>query len=234
MNLCIDEGNTAVKYAFFENQKMLYSGIDIESIDAPIIHNAIISTVLENSAAVAWCQKNKVPFHLLSAKSKLPFSISYQTPETLGNDRLAAIAGAMIHFPNQNTLVIIAGSCITFNFIDNQNCFLGGAISPGIQMRLKAMNQFTAKLPLIKWNAEMPNDIIGADTPSSMVNGVAFGVLNEMEGVIKTYKDRFTNLNIILSGGDAPFLVSQLKNNIFARPELLLEGLNYILNHNDV
>jgi|688.fasta_scaffold188198_2 type III pantothenate kinase len=233
MNLCIDEGNTALKFALFEQNKILHSGTELGNLDTDEVEQIIISSVLSDSAAIAWCQQKGLSFHLLSSQSKLPFRLNYNTPETLGNDRLAAIAGAMLHFPGQNNLVIVAGSCITYNFIESENVFHGGAISPGIKMRFKALNHFTARLPLISWEGIVPEQIIGSDTNSSMTSGVVYGAISEIEGIIKRYEDRFANLNIILSGGDAPFLVSQLKNNIFARPELLLEGLNHILNHND-
>ena len=233
MNLCIDEGNTALKFGIFEGNKLLHSGIGVNDIQWHQVQKTIISTVVVSSNAIKWCEENSTAFHLLSYKSKLPFSIKYSSPETLGNDRLAAIAGATLHFPNQNTLVIVMGTCITYNFVDAENCFWGGAISPGSKLRFKAMNQFTSRLPMIEWDGKLQSEFIGDSTHSSMISGVSHGILHEIKGTIKSFEERFANLNIILTGGDTAFLVSQLKNNIFARPELLLEGLNHILNHND-
>ena len=154
----------------------------------------------------------------------------YKTPKTLGVDRIALASAAIQKYPKKNVLVIDAGTCITFDFISKDKEYLGGAISPGIQMRYKALHNFTAKLPLLD-SGELTS-FIGFDTESSIHSGVLNGVCNELDGVINQYSKKFRDLTVVLTGGDTNFLAKQLKSVIFAHPNFVLEGLHTILNYN--
>lgn len=240
MNLVVDIGNSRVKYAVFEKNKMV---IDQYSETAlfltmvkeifevyPKIGHAIISSVgaypkKEYEVLSLFCK-----VHLLSHESKIPFKNSYIDPQTLGVDRIALAAAAFYENPNGNTLVIDMGTCITYEMLNDYGEYLGGAISPGMQMRFKAMNDHTKKLPLLK--PESILDFIGNSTEKAMQSGVINGICQEVDGVINQYKDRFELLTVILTGGDGQFFAKRLKNSIFANSKFLLEGLNYLLEYN--
>jgi type III pantothenate kinase len=240
MNLIIDVGNTLVKLALFENQALqqkkicyLYDFSEVlEELEKafPTIKNVIISSVGNFSRTDISELKKKYTVFVLSQKAKIPFKNEYSTPKTLGVDRIALISAAAINFPEKNVLVIDAGSCITYDFLTDDNKYLGGAISPGLRMRFEALHNYTDKLPLLE--KEKPNKWIGDSTKSSMQIGVIKGVINEIEGFISLYNEKFKNLTVILTGGDADFLRDSLKNDIFADSNFLLKGLNYILEHN--
>lgn len=183
----------------------------------------ILSSVINHNAEIENLLSGKTRFHKLSHLTQLPFTAPVGKPETIGADRLALAAAAVYFFPNQHNLVIGLGTCITYNFINKDHEFLGGGISPGLEMRLKAMNQFTAKLPLIKPNANVP--LIGYDTTSNILSGAVMGMAHEIDGFIDAYKLRFSNFNVHLTGGDIVYLASHLKNQIFADPELIFKGL---------
>lgn len=240
MNLVIDVGNTFVKLAVFNEEEIVFNNrIEILKIKESVLRlkkeyklldRAIISSVGKlGKAEVEFIGKH---FNLLvlDAKTKLPFLNKYGTPNTLGIDRIALVSASVSQFPKNNTLIIDAGTCITYEFITKGNEYLGGAISPGIRMRYKSLNNLTANLPLLK--TETPNHIIGNSTNESIHSGVVNGVLNEIDGVIADYKLIFSDLTVILTGGDANFLSKQLKSSIFANSNFLLEGLNYILQFN--
>ena len=167
---------------------------------------------------------------VLDHRTKLPFTNLYSSKETLGKDRLALVAAAQANYPNQNNLVIGCGTCITFNFINKKNEFLGGSIHPGLKMRLQAMHTFTGKLPLIP--LENKAELIGNDTKSNMLAGVLLAAGKEIDGMIDEYLVKFPEMNIIITGGDADLLVYRLKNEIFAIPNFTLIGLNHILEYN--
>lgn len=171
-----------------------------------------------------------VPVELLSHKTPLPFKNNYKTPESLGMDRLAAVAGAYFNYPRQNCLVIDAGTCITYDFIDASGQYHGGGISPGLHMKLKALKKFTSKLPLIAFRPDV--ELIGKNTKESILSGVVNGTLAEIEGVINRYQQFYNDLIIIICGGDSNFFESKLKGRIFAEPKLVLIGLNRILLNN--
>ncbi|WP_316928119.1 type III pantothenate kinase [Gillisia marina] len=179
-----------------------------------------------------WLQKLQEDYKMVVLDQELPqvFSNSYATPKTLGNDRIALVSAASKLYPNQNVLVIDAGTCITFDIKNIENEYLGGAISPGLQMRYQAMNTFTENLPLLE--PEEAVDLIGNTTIKSIQSGVIFGITAEIDGVISMYNSQFKDLTIILTGGDSVFLCKRLKNSIFANSNFLLEGLNYILEFN--
>lgn len=166
----------------------------------------------------------------LNSTTKLPFQVAYQTPETLGRDRLAAVAGAYALFPKAHCLVIDAGTCITYDLLNAQGIYLGGNISPGWQMRLDAMHHFTAKLP--RPAASAPAKWIGDSTESALLNGALQGLLWEIEGYIRQSTADFASINVILTGGDADFFAKKLKSKIFVNQNLVLWGLNKILNYN--
>jgi type III pantothenate kinase len=160
----------------------------------------------------------------------LPITNHYATPATLGVDRLAGACGARQMFPGSNCLVIDAGTCITYDFLDAGGSYLGGGISPGLHMRFQAVHTFTKKLPLVQ--AVDNINLIGNSTEQCIQSGVIHGVLEEVQGIIRQYREKFEDLKVILCGGDTHFFENQLKASIFAVPELVLSGLNSILIYN--
>lgn len=168
----------------------------------------------------------------LNSTTHLPLKLVYETPETLGADRIAAACGAWQLSKGNNVLIIVAGTCITYNLIDSGGTFHGGAISPGIHMRLQAMHSFTGKLPLVSVEGHSP--FVGKSTETSLRSGAVNGTIAELEGMIFRYSQEFPQLKVMITGGDAQVLAEGLKNGIFARPELIAQGLNTILNYNVV
>lgn len=239
MNLIIDIGNTRVKVAVFEmNSVKEIFVIEKEKIISEVkkiiskfnISRSIISSVANISESE---QQNLVKLLnplFLNNETKVPFSNLYKTPKTLGVDRIALASAAINKYSKKNVLVIDAGTCITFDFINEKKEYLGGAISPGINMRYKALHNFTSKLPLLKQNEVF--NFVGTDTNSSIHSGVVNGICNEIEGVINQYKDEYQDLTVVLTGGDTYFLAKQLKSGIFAHPNFVLEGLHTILTYN--
>lgn len=241
MNLIIDIGNTFTKLAVFNDGELMHTiSCTKESFNNalqeikksfPIAANCIVSASGALDKSLIDTLEDGYQLHILSKDSKIPFINLYATPATLGVDRVALIACAAIKFPKENVLVIDAGSAITFDFLNNKNEYLGGAIAPGIKMRYKALHQFTAKLPLLEPTS--PQHFIGDTTATSMHVGVVQGVLDEIDSAIVRYKQHYADLTVILTGGDAHFLRDSLKNGIFAHSNFLLEGLNCILEHNN-
>ncbi|HKJ06390.1 MAG TPA: type III pantothenate kinase [Flavobacteriaceae bacterium] len=240
MNLIIDAGNTQVKLAVFNQTNLVYTETVsyINFVTAALnIHakwackKAIISSVKNISKLDI--EKLKAVFNLiiLSNKTQLPFKISYKTPETLGVDRIALASAAFNQYPKQNVLVIDAGTCITYDFINAEGVYQGGSISPGLQMRFKALHQFTDKLPLLT-TSELDNILIGKSTTESIIIGVQQGVINEIDSFINSYRKKNKNLTVVLTGGDTKYLAKRLKNSIFANPIFLFKGLNSILLYN--
>jgi type III pantothenate kinase len=166
----------------------------------------------------------------LDVSTKVPFQNHYKSPETLGVDRIALVSAAVKNYKEHNVLIIDAGTCITYDFINRENKYLGGAISPGIRLRYQSLNNLTANLPLIK--TKMPQNVIGNTTEESIHSGIINGIINEIEGTISRYDEKYKDLTVILTGGDANFLSKRLKSSIFANSNFLLEGLNYILEFN--
>lgn len=236
MNLIIDAGNTRVKVAVFEGDILFdIFFIDKENFLSEIkqilkkykISNSILSSVGFISETMLKKLQSLLTLTILSSSTNVPFMNLYKTPTTLGVDRVALVVSAVHQFPKKNTLVIDAGTCITFDFVNQQSEYLGGAISPGIEMRFKSLNHFTAKLPLLE--KEEVHDFIGGDTKESINSGVVNGVIQEIEGVINQYKNKYKDLTVVLTGGDTNFLSKQLKSSIFANQNFLLQGLNRIL-----
>jgi len=240
MNLVIDVGNTQFKLAVFENDQLIDKSAGNTSKLTeilkkftqvyPKISHCMVSSVTHFSAEDLSSLRQNFKLIELSTALKLPFSLAYKTPQTLGVDRIALASAAAVQYANRNVLVIDAGTCITYDFISADANYLGGAISPGINMRFKALHTFTSKLPLLE--AQAQENLIGNSTETSLQSGVLFGVLYEIDGFIQAYSEKYDNLTIILTGGDAHFLRDRLKNDIFANSNFLLEGLNYILEHN--
>ena len=240
MNLVIDIGNSFTKYAIFDNRQLVYfdtseSAIFVTQIKQlfeayPKIQRAVISAVgpLQNKEKEIMALFCKV--HVLSHASKVPFKNSYASPSTLGMDRIALATSAFYQYPRKNVLVIDMGTCVTYDFVNDAGEYRGGAISPGLNMRYKAMHLQTDKLPLLQ--PEELLDFVGNSTASSMHSGVINGLTLELDGVISQYHARFQDLTVILTGGDSQFFVKRLKNSIFANSKFLVEGLNYLLEYN--
>ena len=240
MNLIVDVGNTLVKFAIYKDAELIHK-ISFELSEFkkqykalkkqfPKVKFAIISSVGRLSKKQIEIIDDDLKVLELNSKTKLPFKNLYKTPKTLGVDRMALVSGSVHQYPDKNVLIIDAGTCITYDFITNENHYLGGAISPGTRLRYKSLNNLTANLPLLETN--QPKMIIGDSTESSIHSGVVFGVIKEIDGVIDHYKEKYPDLTVILTGGDAKFLSNQLKNSIFANSNFLFEGLNFILDYN--
>ena len=239
MNLVIDIGNTQIKVAVFDHTSLVYQdNIDAVKIVSVLknlaekyaISDVILSHVAKIDAEDLNQMKSIFKILVLNHKTKLPFINKYLTPSTLGVDRLALVAGAVNKFPTENVLVIDAGSCITYDFVNSRSEYFGGSISPGIEMRYKSVNSFTANLPLLDKTDDLPD--IGNSTDNAIHRGILNGVIQEIDGVIQQYKDINRKLTVVLTGGDTIFLAKNIKSSIFAIPNFLLEGLNSILIHN--
>jgi type III pantothenate kinase len=236
MNLVVDYGNSAAKVGIFDHQNLMekYTLPTADSVKDFFIKtsaaNVIVSSVNTEAAEVlSWVKPDAKKF-ILHHTLPLPIRNLYATPATLGADRLAGVCGARQLFPLEPCLVIDAGTCITYDFIDADGNYHGGSISPGLMMRFKAVHTFTAKLPLVTPKVDIP--LTGNSTETSIQSGVVNGMLAEIEGIILQYTKKFGDVRVILCGGDALFFENQLKASIFASPELVLIGLNSILNYN--
>lgn len=185
--------------------------------------HSVLSSVIEHDSRVEEVLASNTKFHKLTNTSKLPFTIPVGRPETMGADRLAIAAASVFLFPQKNNLSIGLGSCITFNFINQDNELLGGSISPGMEMRFKAMNHFTARLPLVEATWNVP--LIGYDTKTNLQSGVVLGMAAEIDGIIDLYAKKYGNFNVLLTGGDIGIFEPHLKNKIFADPDLIFKGL---------
>lgn len=238
MNLIIDIGNSRIKFGIFEADKLLYTGF-LPAINAAEIlriqqlypfQKVMLSSVAILPEAIETFFSKDIELKIFSHQSPIPIKNQYQTPETLGRDRLAGVCGAYALFPNENSLVIDAGTCITYDFINDKNEYKGGSISPGLEMRFKALHTFTSALPLIGADKDFQNGY-GNNTATSILSGVQNGLLQEIQGFISYYMEQYQLENIILCGGDASFLATHIKNRIFVAPDLVLTGLNEILNY---
>lgn len=239
MLLAIDIGNTRIKCALFVDHKMKQlfwvEHVSIESKIREILRtypeckDIVVASVGNYVASDIQAIAGSAKCHFLNHQSAFPFQNKYETPKTLGIDRMVLAAGAVLLFPDTARLVIDAGTCITYDFIDKDNNYLGGAISPGIRIRYEALHQYTAKLPLLE--KKFPDDFVGNSTVESIHSGVVGGTLNEIAGFIAKYEKRSGNIIIILTGGDSEFLAKQLKNTIFANSNFLLDSLNQIFQY---
>ncbi len=237
-NLCLDIGNSRVKMALIHEGKVKQYAVYwnreesniLKWLDDAEFGKAIYSSVLAQEPDWLTAFKTKRNLIKLSSNTKLPLKIHYKTPETLGTDRIAAMAGAQSLYGKTALLVVNAGTCITYDLINNQAEFVGGNIAPGLEMRCKAMHDYTAALPLIKVH-DPGNSFIGYDTITAMENGALQGIVLEIEGYFNRLRKNYHDLNVVLSGGNAAFLVNHLKISIFAEPYLVLKGLNTILDY---
>jgi type III pantothenate kinase len=240
ITFCFDFGNTRLKAGIFNDAQLeeiiVLKDDSVETIQQLLNEyqpqKSILSSVINHNAAIENLLAEKTKFHLLNNHTKLPFTTPVGKPETIGADRLALAAAAVHFYPKAHNLVIGLGSCITYNFINKYQEFLGGGISPGLEMRLKALNYYTAKLPLVKADSNTP--LIGYDTPSNILSGVILGIVYELEGFINDYSKKFNNFNVLLTGGDIVYLASHLKKKIFADSELIFKGLYAISQVNNL
>ncbi|MFV7235478.1 type III pantothenate kinase [Flavobacterium sp. ZB4R12] len=234
MILAVDVGNTRIKAAVFEGNMLVENFVFVKNELQKNIQNIlknfkkvtdlVVSSVgdVEKQSFLEF--ENDLKVHFISHEDPFPFINYYATPKTLGIDRMVLAAGATLQFPNQNRLVIDAGTCVTFDFIDENNNYLGGAITPGLRLRYESLHNYTAKLPLL--TLENPKDLIGKSTSESIHSGVVNGLVYEIDGFIDEYSARYSNFIIILTGGDTDFLAKRLKNTIFANSNFLLESLS--------
>jgi type III pantothenate kinase len=238
VNLIADIGNSSTKLAVYNKQeKVSVTRVDdlkYEELDKLLltmkIDKAIISSVKVLPRHITDLLILKIPFvHTLSHKSKLPFKIEYETPDSLGTDRIAAIAGANRLFPGSEILVIDAGTAITFDFLSG-NSYKGGNISPGITMRFKALNHFTGQLPLLTPSGSFNSP--GLNTTDAITAGVIMGVLYEINEYIRTFEEIRPVSGIILTGGDGEFIKDKIDHKVNYLPDVVIDGLNYILEYN--
>jgi type III pantothenate kinase len=229
--LCFDFGNTRLKCAVFSGNSIQH--IRVLENDDPVHAEqllkeyqpeaTILSSVIDHNRDFDAVLAGKSRFHALSHLTKANFHSPVGKPETIGADRLALCAAAVHFYPGKNNLVIGLGTCITYNFINQYHEFLGGGISPGMEMRFKAMHQFTAKLPLTGADWNFP--LIGYDTKTNLQSGVIAGMTFEIDGFIQAYAEKYDNFNVVLTGGNASYFAKHLKNRIFADSNFLFKGL---------
>lgn len=236
MNLAIDAGNTLTKLAFFDKEKMVasftYENLTLPDLKICIskfteIQAAVLSSVSNFPEEIIAFLKDNYFFVFPDASLPLPIKINYLSTETLGIDRIASAVAAHSIFPGKNVLSIGAGTCLIYDIVNKAGFYSGGAISPGLQMRFRALNTFTGKLPLVDYSPICK--ITGNTTEKSILSGVVNGISAEMDGMINFFRSDFPELKVILSGGDLPYFENRLKNSIFALPNVVLIGLNIIL-----
>lgn len=239
LNLCIDWGNTLVKAGLFQAGELTESF----SFTAHEAHNrltdiieqhkpsyAIISSVSSQSSEIEDMLASSVKKLVkMDARTPLPIMNAYSS-DNVGTDRLAMAVGAHFTYPGKNNLVVCLGTCITYNFVQNTRTFRGGAISPGLNMRLRAMHEFTDKLPQVGLDGETL--LLGYDTDTCMRSGAVFGITSEIDGMVTEFAAKYPDFNAVLTGGDMRYFEGKLKCEIFADPDIILKGLNIILKHN--
>lgn len=238
MNLILDVGNSLLKTALFKKsqliQKFKFTENYKRNIEDIISENNVTHSIISNVGriddSIINILKESTNLLLVSNQLKFPFKNLYKSKNTLGQDRLALVSAAAFKFPKENVLIVDAGSCITYDFKNNNNEYLGGGISPGILMRFKSLNTFTSNLPLIDFDSI--HQLIGNNTKNSINSGVINGTISEINGIIQQYCEEFKNIRIILTGGDSNFLLKRIKNSIFADQNFLLVGLNKLLEDN--
>ena len=229
--LCFDFGNTRLKAAVFVNE-LLTEELFLEDDNEKTIQGlldqfkperTILSSVVNHNESIENLLAQNSHFHKISQFTGINFTTPVGKPETIGADRLALMSAAVHFYPGKNSLVIGLGSCITYNFINQYHQFLGGAITPGMDMRFKSMHDYTAKLPIVTADWNFP--LIGYDTKTNLQSGVIVGIVNEIEGFIQKYGEKFGNFNVVLTGGNSTYFASQLKYKIFADQHFLFKGL---------
>jgi type III pantothenate kinase len=242
MQLIIDIGNTMIKSYVFESDQIIGSDIDsivnwhsfLEKIliSYPQIQIAIVSDVKKSFSDELNKLLRQINVIYCSADLKLPFQTFYKPKIQLGADRIALLASCCLHYPNKDVLIVDLGSCITYDWIDSKGIHQGGSISPGFTMRYKSMNDYSGTLPLLEF--ERSKNPVENSTKKAMHSGVYYGILNEIEGIIRWHHNKIDDLTVILTGGDAERLPKSFKNSIFAHSNFLAKGLNYILAINTI
>ncbi|MDD3320688.1 MAG: type III pantothenate kinase [Paludibacter sp.] len=239
MNLCIDQGNSSSKIGLFDKNTLIDSFIfktinfnDIYSLlNKYKIDACILSSVISDNYELKRVLNEKININFeLSSKTSIPVKNRYETPDTLGKDRLAAVVGASFLKPETDILVIDAGTAITYDFIDAKGNYEGGNIAPGVDMRLRSLHEFTQKLPLVSPSNDNP--FLGKNTKSALISGAIYGIVFEIDGYINTLKIKYPQLSTFLTGGSIFYFDNKLKNAIFAEKNLVLIGLNRILQYN--
>jgi type III pantothenate kinase len=239
--LIIDFGNSLQKLALYEGKEMsvkqTFAGLTADQMSSWLAANGpfdgiILSSVAKDSPEFERILSGTAPLVILDENTPLPIKNLYETPATLGKDRLAAAVGVFALYPGKNVLSIDAGTCITYDFLTKNGEYLGGGISPGVRMRLRAMNAFTGKLPLVELREF--HDLVGKNTEESILSGVIRGVTEEIKGLAGLYSEQYGEVITVITGGDQEFLHNNLKINIFAVPNLVLLGLNEILDYHDM
>ena len=241
MNLIIDIGNTVIKMAVFDtDDRMIDILYDSEAVASKwqdfaskyaLCHGIISSVVILSEEIKSFVDSLAIPILYMNAEIPIPVTNLYKTPKTLGCDRIAGVVGANEIKPNSDLLIIDAGTCITYDFIDSENCYHGGNISPGLDMRFKALHQFTGKLPLIASDEE--SLLLGEDTQTAIRAGIWRGIEFEIEGYVRSLKHKYPELFVFLTGGNTFSFDDSIKSIIFADRFLVLKGLNRILNFNN-
>lgn len=239
ITLCFDFGNTRLKCAIFNGRELkdvivLPDGT-VDTISKLIEQyrqdKTLLSSVVDHDSSIEILLAEKTRFHKLDHRSKIPITTPVGKPETIGADRLGLVVAAVDLFPKMNNLVIGLGTAITYNFINKYHEFLGGGISPGMEMRFKSLHHFTALLPIVEKDWNFP--LVGYDTRTNILSGVILGMAKEIDGMIDAYKEKYGNFNVLLTGGDAPYFVYHLKNKIFADSNLIYKGLYAISEFNN-
>ncbi len=237
VSLCLDFGNTNWKGALFQGDRMAekfmlqQSNIHEEITQILNLYSptkVILSSVVNHEKSIEDLIAKQATLYVLNSNDfRLPFLNAYGSPETLGHDRLALVAALSKFYPGEDSLVISVGSCVTYNFLAKNNAFRGGAISPGLEMRLRSLNEFTDKLPLISREGHV--SLLGYDTETSLRSGVVMGIASEIDGMIERYESQYGRINAVLTGGDGAFFEYRLKSKIFADSNFLFKGLYAIL-----
>ncbi len=237
--LCLDFGNTRMKCAVFMDGEFVREHVlendqpaTIQAlIDQYHPDKSILSSVIDHDPGLEGLLSAATRFHKLGYLSGLPVTTPVGKPETIGADRLALVVAASHLFPGKNNLVIGLGSAITYNYINKYKEFIGGGISPGMEMRFRSLQAFTAKLPLVKADCNCP--LAGYDTRTNILSGVILGMAKEIDGIVGEYEEKYANFNVLLSGGDARYFTRHLKKQYFTDPYLIYKGLYVISEYNN-
>ena len=240
MNLVIDIGNSSSKFAVYSNESLIESFVvkkleisDIENLLARKnnIRRCILSTVKKKDSELISMLNERIGyFLLLDHDTPLPIRNLYKSKSTLGYDRIASAVGASKLFPGRNLLIIDVGTAITIDIVSADNAYLGGNISPGLSLRFRSLHDFTDNLPLVNW--EESSELMGKDTESAILSGVLNGIIFELQGYIERLKLRYSDLKVLMTGGDAKIFDKKLKKTIFVDSNLNLFGLHRILDYN--
>lgn len=238
MHLCIDIGNTRIKWGVFDGDTLVHQDAFERNYESKLaalfaeypIDRSISSSTRQKASSMERLVSTHAQHTILDHTTPVPIENLYETPETLGRDRLAAVIAAAGLYPSTTSIVIDAGTCITYDVVNSEGQYLGGNIAPGARMRLEAMHHFTDGLPLV--DMKMPSTLLGTSTTSALQNGAVQGTIMEIESFTARVKEVYGGVNVILTGGDADFFGELLNTEIFVKPSLVLQGLNEILKYN--